>query len=77
MRSRARLRAAVGHGKNRDSAFEPPLPPLLPQSVLFPAPTQSNPNARKQDSECCFTVVSVFGFRRFKKSLMRTPKRPT
>ena len=88
MRSSARVRAVVGHGRNRDSAFDPPLSSPPPQSLLIvpfhsrnllKASTQSIPNARNQDFECCcFTVVSVFGFRRFKKSLMRTPKkRPT
>lgn len=39
MRSSARVRVAVGHGKNRDPAFDTPLPPsslfpLLPPSTL-------------------------------------------
>jgi hypothetical protein len=80
MRSSARIRAAVGHGKNRDSAFDPP------QSLLFPfhspLPSESlnsikSPTRGIKTFECCcFTVVSVFGFRRFKKSLMRTQKGP-
>ena len=67
MRSSARLRAALGHGRNRDSAFGPP---TLPNPSPFPstlatslrASTQSNPQREKsnQDFECYFTVVSFF-----------------
>jgi hypothetical protein len=83
MRSSASLRAAVGHGRNRDPPFDPvpssPLPPHLPlplsphseslDSIKFPT------REIKTSEWGCFTVVSVFGFRRFKKSLMRTPQK--
>jgi hypothetical protein len=64
MRSSARIRAAVGHGKNRDPAFDTlpssPIPPPFHSRHFLKASTQSIPDTRNQDFECCFsTVVGV------------------